>query len=271
LTWNVWLDALLPWLSLAWMVGAVLFCIRPVAGYWGQLRLAKQRSLNIPEQLAARLERAACRVGIQRTVELRLVHGRVGPMVAGWFRPIIILPISIASTMSPQEIELLLAHELAHVRRHDCWINTLQVFIETIFFYHPAVWWLSGEVRMTREHCCDDMAAPDPPSRLVFARALLALEQHRSPQLSLAISAGDGDLLRRIRRLSAGGSDRNSSLMARLAVCAVVAAATVILACILTPQARPSRIAAAVDQQESADTIGISTDAAVTAALSIDG
>jgi hypothetical protein len=86
--------------------------------------------------------------------------------------------------MPPQEIELLLAHELAYIRRHDCWINTLQVVIETIYFYHPAVWWLSREVRMTRERCCDNMAAPDVSSRLVFARALLTLEQNRMRPLT---------------------------------------------------------------------------------------
>ena len=80
------------------------------------------------------------------------------PMVIGWLRPVILLPASALSGLTPQQLEAIIAHELAHIRRHDYLINLLQSLIETLLFYHPAVWWVSRQIRREREHCCDDLA-----------------------------------------------------------------------------------------------------------------
>ncbi len=100
------------------------------------------------------------------------------------------------------QLELILAHELAHIRRHDYLVNLLQTLVETIFFYHPAVWWLSRQIRNERENCCDDVAMATVGSRADYGRALLAIEELRATSPSLSLAAHGGSLLARIRRIA---------------------------------------------------------------------
>ncbi len=134
------------------------------------------------------------------------------PMVVGVFRPVILMPIATMLGLTHNQLEAILIHELAHVRRYDNLANLLQRLVETVFFFHPAVWWVSNCIRTEREHCCDDTAAAGSDPKL-YAGALAALEGLRSP--SLASAATGGPLLSRIRRLlaldRAGGRDGLSS------------------------------------------------------------
>jgi len=104
--------------------------------------------------------------------------------------------------LAPEQVEALLAHELAHVRRHDYLVNVLQGIAESLLFYHPAVWWISNQIRAEREHCCDDLAVAASGDVLVYARALAELESMRPAHFRAALSANDGSLLRRIQRLA---------------------------------------------------------------------
>jgi len=126
------------------------------------------------------------------------------PTVIGWLRPVILLPASALTGLSAEQLEALLAHELAHIRRYDYLINLLQTTIETLFFYHPAVWWVSAQVRQEREHCCDDLPVAACGDVLTYARALTALEQLRGSEPQLAVAASGGSLLVRIQRLLRG-------------------------------------------------------------------
>jgi HEAT repeat protein len=122
-------------------------------------------------------------------------------MVVGWLRPVILLPASALTGLSPQQLEAILAHELAHIRRHDYLINLLQAVVETLLFYHPAVWWVSRRIRQEREHCCDDLAVAVCGDSLTYARALLEMEQLRAAGPQLAMAANGGSLMNRIQRL----------------------------------------------------------------------
>jgi TonB family protein len=126
--------------------------------------------------------------------------------VIGWLRPIILLPASALAGLSPVDLDAILAHELAHVRRGDYLVNLIQCVVEVLLFYHPAVWWVSGQIRREREHCCDDLAASLSPDRVTYARALASLEELRGEAPRLAMAAGGADLLQRIRRLVEPGS-----------------------------------------------------------------
>ena len=119
------------------------------------------------------------------------------PMVIGWLRPVILLPVAATTGLSSEQLEAILAHELAHVARRDYLVNLLQSVVETLLFYHPAVWWVSNQIRVEREHCCDDIAVAVSGNVLVYARALTELEElrGRSPAPSLALG-GDGGALR---------------------------------------------------------------------------
>src|SRR4029079_1809460 len=103
------------------------------------------------------LQQSAQRLGVKRAVKVLQSVLIQTPVVVGFFRPTILLPLCVATGLPESQLELILAHELAHIRRHDYVVNLLQTLVETLFFYHPAVWWLSRQIRNERENCCDDI------------------------------------------------------------------------------------------------------------------
>jgi len=160
-----------------------------------------------PEQsLLSKLEELKQRLRISRPVRLLKSTIVEVPVVVGWLRPVILLPASIISGLTPTDLEVILAHELAHIHRFDYLVNTFQNLVETIMFYHPAVWWISRCIREEREHCCDDVVVQLCGNKLAYARALVSLEELRGlPRLAFAASGGS--LLDRIRRLLGGATD----------------------------------------------------------------
>ncbi|MCB9760190.1 MAG: M56 family metallopeptidase [Alphaproteobacteria bacterium] len=192
------------WIVRGWLLGVALSSVRLGGGLWltGHYRRA---SRPLPPAMAARLEALAARVGLAGRVDFAQTRSLSTPGVVGLWRPLILLPTSVLSGLSPDQLEAVLAHELSHVRRHDALVNLLQCVIEVALFFHPAVWWVSRSVRMEREHCCDDHAARAVGSGVRLARALAALESvGPAPQLMVA---GTGGLLAlRVRRLLGGPS-----------------------------------------------------------------
>jgi RND family efflux transporter MFP subunit len=193
-----------PWISLlaaAWLGGVALLSIRLVLGGRHVSRLRRQASQTAAKELQAAMARLAEHFHI--TWPVRLVEtARVEvPTVIGWIKPAILLPATAISGLSVEQLEALLAHELAHIRRHDYLVNLVQTAIETLLFYHPAVWWVSGCIRQEREHCCDDMAVTACGNRLAYARSLMTLEELRLTLHPWALAAGGGRLLPRIRRI----------------------------------------------------------------------
>jgi beta-lactamase regulating signal transducer with metallopeptidase domain len=197
-----------PWLPLvvlAWIAGVLLGSARLVGG-WVQLqRLRTRWTVEVGPAWSALLERLVREMGITRPVRL-LGSTRVDvPAVIGAFKPVVLVPASLLTGLSPRDVELILAHELAHVRRHDYLVNLLQTAVETVLFFHPAVWWLSAVVREEREHCCDDAVVGATGRGRRYARALLAAEElcaaGSAPRLAPALNGGS--LYRRVRRLVA--------------------------------------------------------------------
>src|SRR5688572_23991155 len=155
------------------------------------------------------LARLTRRIRLSRPVRLLESSLVEVPTVIGWLRPVVLLPVSALTGLTRQQLETILAHELAHVRRHDFIVNLFQTAVETLFFYHPAVWWISSKIRMEREHCCDDLAVELCGNPVLYARALADLEQTRFPTPALALTGGS--LLSRVRRLIAGSPRRCSA------------------------------------------------------------
>ena len=152
------------------------------------------------QQIVARLSR---RLHIGRGVRLLESTLVDVPTVIGWLKPVVLLPASALAGLSPQQLEAILAHELAHIRRHDYLVNLLQTLVETLLFYHPAVWWLSRRIRVERENCCDDLAVSLCGDPVTYATALADLEELRGAARPafLAMAATGGSLLQRVRRL----------------------------------------------------------------------
>ena len=124
------------------------------------------------------------------------------PSVVGWIKPVVLLPAATVLGLTPQQLEAVLAHELAHILRYDYLLNMLQTVVETLLFYHPAVWWASARIRQERELCCDDLAVDSCGDALCYARALTRLERLRVTTPRLALGSAGGPLLYRIQRLA---------------------------------------------------------------------
>jgi beta-lactamase regulating signal transducer with metallopeptidase domain/uncharacterized protein involved in exopolysaccharide biosynthesis len=197
----VGIELALPWLVIVWWGGVCGLSIRLLHGYWSVRRVASRHTRPLTTEWGERFSELRRRLRISRPVLLLESAVIEVPAVVGWFRPMVLVPASSLSGLTPAQLELILAHELAHIRRHDHWINLVQVLIETVLFYHPAVWWLSGEIRKERELCCDDLAVATCGNRLAYARALSALEGLRSRPEAMAMGADGGSLLERIRRI----------------------------------------------------------------------
>jgi uncharacterized protein (TIGR03435 family) len=146
-------------------------------------------------------------------------------VVVGWLRPVVLLPIAAVAGLTPEQVHAILAHELAHVRRHDAFVNFGQTVAETLLFYHPAVWWISARIRVEREHCCDDVALAATGDAFAYASALAELESRRSIEPTFALAATGGPLLRRVARLLSPPPARSS----RIGVAVTVALALVLV------------------------------------------
>lgn len=229
-SWAQWLSVgLAPWLDrfvLVWSVGVALLALR-LAVNWFAVQQLRSTGHAIEEvRWQEPLMRLRQRLRIRGSVALRQSAAITVPMVLGWLRPVILVPTEMVSGLTPGQLEAILAHELAHIRRYDYAVNLLQNLAETVLFFHPAVWWASAQIRKERECCCDAIAAELCHGPLPYSEALLAVETFRS-STPLAIAASGGSLLQRIRRLTGQPSRSPQAAGAMLVLLIVVGLATI--------------------------------------------
>ena len=194
-----WLPPL-EWIVAFWLGGVGVLSLRLIGGGLVTARLRSRATRFAPPEVQRRLLQLMAELGVRRPLGLYLSRVVDSPLVIGWLKPVILLPASALAGLTLEQIEALLAHELAHIRRHDALVNAVQTVLEVLMFYHPATWWISRTIRREREHCCDDRAAA-LCGRGDYARALTRLEELRQPTPLYALAASDGSLLERIRRL----------------------------------------------------------------------
>ena len=204
-----------------WLIGVVALSSRLVAGWLVLERIKRAEAQPVSEWWVSRVRTIAERLRVTRPV--RIVESAVvsSPMMVGWLRPVILLPASAITGLAPSQLEAVIAHELAHIRRHDYLVNLIQTAVETLLFYHPATWWISRQIRVERENCCDDVVVEMCGDRLTYARALADLEQFRGADMKLALPATGGSLIRRIRRLLGVSSEQDHSPTS-VVVCALL-------------------------------------------------
>jgi uncharacterized protein (TIGR03435 family) len=196
-----WPDAAMPWLVITWFAGAIIFWMRLTGGWIIATRMRSKLTRHAPAEWQQTLDRIKTRIQISRPVRLLVSAIVQVPTVVGWLRPVVLVPIGVLTGLPPEQIEAVLAHELAHVRRHDYLVNILQSVGEALLFYHPAVWWVSNQIRHERELCCDDIAVAISGDALNYARALADLEAQRPVHFNPALAANGGSLPERIGRL----------------------------------------------------------------------
>jgi beta-lactamase regulating signal transducer with metallopeptidase domain len=199
--WQYFLQRQLPWLVLLWACGAAVMTLRLSIGLMWVRERTLQAGADTDAGWQQRLDRLALRLGLDRAVRLAIADHLDGPMTAGCWKPVVLVPASLISGMPVELLEALLAHELAHIKRHDYLVNLIQSAIEILLFYHPSVWMLSRHIRAEREQIADDLAARalGEPRRLALALSELDRFQFATPQLAHA--AHGGNLMSRIQRL----------------------------------------------------------------------
>ena len=191
----------MPQIVIAWLFGVTLLSIRLAVGWVGAHRLAARHARTAEIEWQRALARIADALDLHRSIRLLESSAVEVPTVIGWLRPVVLLPVASLSGLSTDQIEMILAHELAHIRRHDFIVNLMQSTIETLFFYQPAVWWISRRIRIEREHCCDDLAVAVSGDPIRYARALTRFEELRIDAAQTVLAASGGSLITRVRRL----------------------------------------------------------------------
>lgn len=194
---NQWLPAVIGF----WLAGVLVLVCRLNLGLLATKKIKSLAVETAPAEIEHVMRALLTRLGIQRAVGLLHSTRVQAPSVIGWLRPAILLPVGCMAGLSTLQVEAILAHELAHIRRHDYLVSLFQSLVETLLFYHPAVWWVSNQIRREREHCCDDLAVTVCGDRLAYAKALALLEQRRGPIPAGAFGATGGVLKMRIARL----------------------------------------------------------------------
>jgi beta-lactamase regulating signal transducer with metallopeptidase domain len=221
------------WMVQAWFVGVVLLSLRPAAGFLLIERMRLKHGSPVSGTLLARCAELQRRLGVQRVVRYCESLQVEAPAVVGWFRPVVLLPVVALTGLSSAQLEAVIAHELAHVKRLDAFVNLFQIAAETLLFYHPAVWWLSKRVRAERENCCDDVATAVCGSAVEYARALARMAEWQSAPV-LAMAANRSPLTERVARLlgveNLRGGIRSAGIAGSLlCLCASVLAGNVLL------------------------------------------
>ncbi len=192
---------LLPWVVPFWMAGVILCQLRGLASWTAARRLRRRGVCRAPEVWLERLQQLQMKLGMSKQVDLLESCLVEAPVVIGYLRAAILTPLGTLAGMPTGQIETILMHELAHIRRHDYLVNLLQTAVEGFLFYHPAIWWISGVIGTERENCCDDLAIAASGNAPEYAAALAALEQTRRAASEAALAATGGHLMKRIRRL----------------------------------------------------------------------
>jgi len=231
----------LPLLVEFWLAGVLFFTLRTAGSLIYLERLRRAASLSVAPALLAKCRELQSRLGITRIIRFCECRWLDAPAVIGWFRPIVLLPVRALTGLTEDQIEAVIAHELAHIRRFDTFINLFQVVVESLLFFHPAVWWLNKRVRIERENCCDDVAVAACGNHLGYARALTTMEEWRAtPAFSLA--ANGSPLAARISRIL-GLRHATENRTAGLGAGFVCFAAAIVAASLLYGVAHPAAAA----------------------------
>jgi beta-lactamase regulating signal transducer with metallopeptidase domain len=192
--------SMLPWMVEAWLLGVALFSLRSAGGFFLLERARRKRSTAVSDRVLKICFSMQDRLGIGRAIDYCDCTWLQAPAVIGWLRPVVFLPLTALSGLTEEQLQSVIVHELAHIKRLDPLVNVFQVCVETLLFYHPAVWWLNKRIRAERENCCDDIAVEVCGNAVEYARALAMMEEWRSAPM-LAMAANRGPLTERVLRI----------------------------------------------------------------------
>lgn len=219
-----------PGLWWAWLLGVGVMGVRLQRQRMAVRRLRGSGVRDVDDRWRIPFEALCREMRLQRPARLMQSTLAEVPMVIGWLSPVVLVPLAAFVSLTRDQLRSILAHEIAHIRRHDYLINGLQKTVETVLFFHPVVWWLSHRVRVEREHCCDDEVVQTLGNTLVYANALARVETLRAEPQSIALAANGGSLMRRITRIVRADVPAARSRLRRLTAAVTVAGIALITA-----------------------------------------
>jgi TonB family protein len=219
------IEAVLPEVVVLWALGVLVLTTRTLMNWLGVRRMTRVGVVPVSQELQDVCERLRDSFAIRKAVLLLQSTRVTVPTVIGWLRPVILLPAGVLTRLPADQLEMVIAHELGHIRRCDYLVNLFQLVVETLLFFHPAVRWMSSRIRQEREHCCDDLVVSHQRQPVLYARALANLELLRgSERNTVALAATGGDLFYRVSRIVQGEMPRSSAGFVQVGLMLTVAA-----------------------------------------------
>ena len=202
-SFGVFFDQHISTIVLVWFFGAILFSIRMIGGLAHIQKLKTEQNTPLPFYWQQKLNDLKRKIPVRKSIQLVESALVTMPMIIGAIKPMILLPIGAINALNEKEVEAILAHELAHIYRNDYLINIVQSFIEVLFYFNPAVWWISGNIRLERENCCDDIAVELCGSSIEYVKALVHLQEldQNIPAFAMLFSGPKQNLLNRVKRI----------------------------------------------------------------------
>ncbi|MBN2806088.1 MAG: M48 family metalloprotease [Prolixibacteraceae bacterium] len=259
------------WVCTFWMLGMLVVMLRMVGGLFYLQRLRTYGLMPVGEGLSLKLEQFAAQLNIRRKVEVFFSPLAKVPMTLGTFKPLILFPVTSMTGLSLKEVEAILVHELAHVLRHDYLFNIIQSVVEMLFFYHPAVWIISTQIRSERENSCDNLAIELTGDKLTYVQALAAYERIRMEQgdLAMAFASKKGSLINRIKRIQKQVAMK-TNFMEGLIAALVVVTGLALVSFTLGNNPAPIRGAVPLNTEINADQPGAAHEPVVWTPVMID-
>ena len=194
-------EIILPWFMIFWIGGLILFTLKNIFNLLEVRKLRNSGKSRMDQTIENRLKILAKKLRLGLKVEIFESELVRTPIVLGVFKPMILFPVGLVNGLSERQVEAILLHELAHIKRQDYLINLIQTIIETIFFFNPAIWFLSSKIREERENCCDDIAIEFESDPMEYARALTLIGSWQSVNLAMGAAGSSNKLYARIKRM----------------------------------------------------------------------
>ena len=222
---KAYFDANIYFVVMVWLLGVGLFILKLLGGISYVYYLRNQHNFPVDEYWFEMVEDLSKRVNIQKNialVESALVRS---PVVVGYLKPMILFPIGAINRLNAEEVEAILAHEIAHVMRHDYVFNIIQSVIEALFYFNPAVWWISANIRAERENCCDDVAIQLCGNSMAYAKSLVVVQEMQYYSAAFAMGfAGQrkNQLLLRVQRVLNQSNNKTNVMEKLIATCLIV-------------------------------------------------
>jgi bla regulator protein blaR1 len=210
-----------------WGLGAFVFLLKLLTGFYYTKKILNQQTNRVSEHWEMYFNDLLHEKKVKKVIKLLESSLIIVPCVIGYFKPVILLPIGLLNQLSEKEVEAIIVHELAHIIRKDWMLNIFQSMVEAIFYFHPAIWWISEKIREEREHCCDDYVLKNTTNQLIYAKALLHTQEfsfHRqqfAPSLAMGLDGAvnpktrQNKFLHRIQRIL-NQSQVKSSIMEKI-------------------------------------------------------